>query len=497
MVLTYNSLFKKEDLGEYGDYKITQYVNDGETFYYNVRLIKMSLPWKCFGVTHESWKCGKPGENRSAVFPEMSKIWIVDIDDGGCKKNKFERDIKMLLDALETENEIEMKSRYHFYLGQSYMCIGKFEESIDHYKKRLSYGGWDEEEWLSMYMIVKNYYFLKNYEEMEKWAIKAYEMRPIRADQLAVICDAFLRIKDYDKARKYMELGIKIPLPAREMLYVSKKIYSTFFHYIHFELELINDPSNNKKLLKMLLELFDKERECDRNNVVININRFMYNIPCESEWNLGYDNVHSLSIFNHNNQPHLLVDDTVVLDGKLKKLSIGTRKNINVFNENIYYCTFSDTQMYEIGSIEDTLLVPKKTSDQKFIPFDNGNVVSFYPFKTSCGICFDKLPKILSKFDTNIPGIIYEKCTWFILSCDIISSDMQITSTALMFLVLGENDLPKYYSIPFYVGAKNIKKVMSFYINDDNSGVLIFLEGEISKGVIFNMEKIKNILLEC
>ena len=74
---------------------------------------------------------------------------------------------------------------------------------------------------------------------------------------------------------------------------------------------------------------------------------------------------------------------------------------------------------------------------------------------------------------------------------------MQITSTALMFLVLGENDLPKYYSIPFYVGAKNIKKVMSFYINDDNSGVLIFLEGEISKGVIFNMEKIKNILLEC
>lgn len=58
--------------------------------FYNTRLGRASLPWKAVGVTHEYWACDTPCKEEI-----LKTIVIDDRDDGGCKSDKFERDIKL------------------------------------------------------------------------------------------------------------------------------------------------------------------------------------------------------------------------------------------------------------------------------------------------------------------------------------------------------------------------------------------------------------------
>jgi tetratricopeptide (TPR) repeat protein len=72
------------------------------------------------------------------------------LGDGGCKQDKFERDIRLLLDGIKEEpNNV----RYYFYLANSYHDSGRFGEAINVYKKRIELDGWREEVWYSYYRI--------------------------------------------------------------------------------------------------------------------------------------------------------------------------------------------------------------------------------------------------------------------------------------------------------------------------------------------------------
>ena len=155
------SFNKQTDLGKKG-YSLTQ--KAGTLHYINARLLRIDQPWKCVGATHEYWD----GPNEGAV-PD-SKLWINDRNDGGCKSDKFTRDLAMLLEELKEQPK---NVRTHFYLAQTYKCLGKKEESIDMYKKRIELGGWFEEVWFSHYMIAQQYMELKKYEEAEMWVLKA------------------------------------------------------------------------------------------------------------------------------------------------------------------------------------------------------------------------------------------------------------------------------------------------------------------------------------
>jgi hypothetical protein len=111
----------------------------------NTRIIKASLPWRCVGRTHEYWEAD--GKSTTA---HLDNIFINDIGDGGCKQNKFERDIELLLLDLKEFNN----PRTLFYLGESYYNFSKKQLAIPYYKKRIEVGGWIEEIWYSLYRLV-------------------------------------------------------------------------------------------------------------------------------------------------------------------------------------------------------------------------------------------------------------------------------------------------------------------------------------------------------
>jgi len=255
MELKPQPLFKKEGLSAKG-YKIIQKSHCLE--YYNTRFMKLSHPWKCVGVTHEYWD-GADTESMS-----MNKIYISDIGDGGCKADKFERDVRLLEQGLiDSPNN----PRYLFYLAQSYKDSKQLDKAIEFYKKRIDAGGWYEEIWYSMYMIMKLYAEKKMYIDMEFWGMKAYEFRKERAENILYLVRHFRDRRDYFKAWHYYQLGAGIKKP-NDLLFIETDVYERLFDY---ERCIIHDyVFQEKKSLSMKysLEYFNKHHDqCMYSNI--------------------------------------------------------------------------------------------------------------------------------------------------------------------------------------------------------------------------------------
>lgn len=95
--------------------------------YHNVRLIRRSLkPVSCIGATHEYWST--PDTARSM---NLATHWIDDRGDGGCKKDKFERDLR-LLESYKPRN-----ARTVFYMAQTHEALGNWQKALLLYLKRM------------------------------------------------------------------------------------------------------------------------------------------------------------------------------------------------------------------------------------------------------------------------------------------------------------------------------------------------------------------------
>ena len=208
---------KEQSLGELG-YTLIQ--SAGNLDYPNTRLVRMDYDWICRGVTHEYW---------DGDCKPISKdiCYIDDQNDGGCKDNKFPRDLALLLKGVQDEPE---NVRYWFYLAQTYHSMGKWEQAIENYKKRIEMGGWFEEVWYSHYMIAKSYENLNNPILFEEWVQKGYAFYPKRAEALYHLVK-HLRMKgEFFKAMHYIRIGKNIPM-SKDSLFIERDVYTGLFDY--------------------------------------------------------------------------------------------------------------------------------------------------------------------------------------------------------------------------------------------------------------------------
>jgi glycosyltransferase involved in cell wall biosynthesis len=114
MKLVIKPEFSKAELKDDG-YLLIQ--GNPDMKYYNTRIVKTGIGVKCVSPTHEYYDFPK-----DSVQVKLLSLYIDDIGDGGCKADKFERDIRLLKEGLEEEPN---NGRYHFYIGNSYKNIGK------------------------------------------------------------------------------------------------------------------------------------------------------------------------------------------------------------------------------------------------------------------------------------------------------------------------------------------------------------------------------------
>lgn len=160
MMLVISPNFKKVALAADG-YMLVQKGNS--ISYPNLRLGRMDHHWRSVCVTHEYWciidSNGEEVEStdeaevpKEKVYhqPCLDTLWIDDRNDGGCKADKYERDIRLLTQGLKDEPD---NIRYYFYLARSYEDNNELENAITWYKKRIALDGFWEEIWYSYYCM--------------------------------------------------------------------------------------------------------------------------------------------------------------------------------------------------------------------------------------------------------------------------------------------------------------------------------------------------------
>lgn len=245
----------KEYLNEnkYNSYNIFQ--GTDYYYYYNTRIISNNI-WndsEYIGVTHEYLSIPEPSYNIL-----KNDFFIKDIGDGGSKKDKYERDIKLLKDGLIKQPNNE---RYIFYLANSYFDANHNIEAIEMYKKRIECQGWFEEVWYSYYRIGYCYMRLNESDNAIIYWFKAFEYSDYRIENLYEIVKFYCRNKHYKLAYHIYLMTdniLKIRPQKEDILFFCKDVYEyllkfefticTYYYnplnieIIDYYMKLLNNP---------------------------------------------------------------------------------------------------------------------------------------------------------------------------------------------------------------------------------------------------------------
>jgi hypothetical protein len=134
------------------------------------------------GVLHEYLNC-----DESFSKSKINGIINIPLQDSSRNKNnqKYKNDAEVLKKAFETEKDNFLKTRYAFYLAQSYRDCNEENEAIFWYKKRSEMGGWDQEIYWSLYQLAILKEKIKTDEnDIIQSYINAYEKCPSRIEAL-------------------------------------------------------------------------------------------------------------------------------------------------------------------------------------------------------------------------------------------------------------------------------------------------------------------------
>ncbi len=126
----------------------------GKNFVYTRQfLFKSSLVWRYRGVVHEYPECVSKSKIKLVLLEGDYYINSRRLGNRSNEPNKYLNDAIKLESALEKDKDL--RSRYLFYIGQSYYDHCDYKKSLEWYKKRVEEEkGWIEETYYSYIKIV-------------------------------------------------------------------------------------------------------------------------------------------------------------------------------------------------------------------------------------------------------------------------------------------------------------------------------------------------------
>ena len=126
-------------------------IRDPPVLYWRKQLVNNRLHWFYRGVLHEFMTSTEP--HSTGVLP----IGMRRNHDGARRKDPswFQKDVELLERTLETEPDPYLRSRYTFYLAQSYRDSRVPAKALTHYLARSKLGGWQEEVFVSLYQSAR------------------------------------------------------------------------------------------------------------------------------------------------------------------------------------------------------------------------------------------------------------------------------------------------------------------------------------------------------
>ena len=232
--------FNKCILSTANSFHILQGTDD---FYYqNTRIVKNNGLYNYKGVTHEYINTPPNNITKSIL---KNQLFIQDYGDGGSKSDKFLRDIKLLTNGIIAEPNNE---RYHFYLANTYHDSGDYKNAIEIYKKRIKFGGWNQEVWYSYYRIGLCYKQMQNIPEYINALLDAYNYLPDRLEALHELISHYRHLGQnkvsklfYDSAKQILNKNNNID----DYLFLSNDVYK---YKLYYEYTIIAGYNNIKNI---------------------------------------------------------------------------------------------------------------------------------------------------------------------------------------------------------------------------------------------------------
>jgi len=235
MVLIVKPDFIKSSLDE-DVYMLEQYSN--AVRYWNVRLIgnKNIEEWNCIGVTHEYWE-------PTPKIPKTHRLHTLEIDDredGGCKSDKYERDKRLLLEGYNDPNTPKtLKTRYSYYLGQTFECLREWDEAIKWFTKRSEEKDtWEEEAWYASYKLGLALMAKGEEEKSVYTLLKSWERRPWRIEPLyKLVC--YYRSKPLREGYRAMNAtALMLAMQAKDFKYPENDVLFVEYDVYDFLLDV-------------------------------------------------------------------------------------------------------------------------------------------------------------------------------------------------------------------------------------------------------------------
>lgn len=209
----------------------------GEETYFVPYLLRGDVNWGYVGVTHEFL-----ASDHIFSKKKLHTLSILDLQDGGFKHDKFERDIKLLEQGLIDEPN---NSRYKYYLANSYYNVKNYEKAIEWYKKRIEDGGWIEEVTMAYENLGICYDELGKKEEALHYWLEAYDYNPNRLESLYCAV-RLLRLNGKQRLGYHLgKIAKEIPYPSEDILRVRPQLYT---YWIYYELSILAYYGNDSKL---------------------------------------------------------------------------------------------------------------------------------------------------------------------------------------------------------------------------------------------------------
>lgn len=264
MVLQVNN-FDKNTLSNYYSYSIIQGTED--FYYYNRRIVKNDGQSKYLGVTHEYLSTPPNSPERDLLRED---IFIFDIGDGGAKSDKYTRDIALLEQGIIDEPD---NDRYHFYLANSYLSVGRYKDAIKAYDKRIYMGRWDQEVWYSFFQKGLCYKYINELEKSVDSFLKAFEIIPYRLENFYELVKLYREQGNNKLANFFYQMakGIKSDINKDTFLFYDATVYR---YKLDYEFSIIAFYNGVKNVDDCVVKILNECSEVSTRSSVISNNKF-------------------------------------------------------------------------------------------------------------------------------------------------------------------------------------------------------------------------------
>jgi protein YibB len=198
-------------------------VDEGAVTHFRGHICSNRLPYAYKGVLHE-YLDAPPGERGHTTAAGIS----IRASRGGARSQnprKYHDDAAVLEEALATETDPGLVSRYTFYLAQSYHDAGRLADAAKAYAKRAEMGGWEEEAWHARLAQARCLRDLKDEGGFLGQALAAFSQRPHRAEPLYDLARYHRDRGRHEAAALFAERGLALGRPESDTLFVEDFVY--------------------------------------------------------------------------------------------------------------------------------------------------------------------------------------------------------------------------------------------------------------------------------